>query len=117
MKKTELKKLAEMTITDNEINETVKNYVCNKLTKSELKIYLYYLKRELEKNKLYVQISDLPDKKTEKEITEIFKNKKIVYELNPELGAGLQIREKDDVINLNIKNIIEKTIKNLKENI
>lgn len=114
MNKNILKKLAQMSIIDNKINEYVKNFVLSKLSIKELKDYIFYLKKAVRGNDVYVTIPEDPQDGFKKSISGLFKNKNICYQKDISLGAGLKLEYNDNIINLNVKSLIENTISNIK---
>lgn len=115
MKKTDLKKLSELTISETgEIDENSGNYILAKLTKKELKLYLNYLKKELEGRRASVRMPELPDKSTENAVSAVFRNRKVYFSEDKTMGAGMQIQLDDNLININVKNLIERAIDKMK---
>ncbi len=112
MNKYNIKKIAENSIVNGKLNSNAKNFVLKKFKKKDLNIYLFYLKKYINKNNVYVTISDNSDEKSHGKIAKIFKGKNIYFKVDKSLGAGFRIEYEDFVIEENIKNLINKSISN-----
>ncbi len=117
MKKNLIKKLAEFSFRNGSVDKKITNFALLKLSKSDLKTYLFYYKKELGKNAVLVKTSDRVDKITEQKLKEIFKNKQINYIIDESLGAGMYIKSDNDVIDASIKGLIEQAIMSVKKEI
>lgn len=115
MNKFIIKKLSSMTIEAGNINEDIKNFVFSKFSRADLKKYLLYLKEEIKTKQVNVKYAGDIDISTRQSLSELFTGKEIIYEPADSFGAGLQIAYDDNIVSLNLKNMIERTIKKLKE--
>ena len=117
MKTKAIKKLAEMSISDGSINQEVLLDIATRLKKSELRVFLFYLKMLINRNTVNIKLPDGPDYETEKTFSRIFGGMNIKYVKDTGIGAGLQVECGDNLISLNIRNLIARAIVRMKENI
>jgi|GEM_PF-3511692 len=119
MNDSDLKELARLSVSEGSVSPDVQRYVLEKLSHSELKSYLLHLKREIKNSKVFIRTAGKPDKETLEGINKIFEGKKV--ELNfsqmPKLGGGIQIEYKDNLVELSLKALVEKSLKNLRESV
>jgi len=114
MNNEDIKKLAELSFANGKVNESVKNFVLNNLSIRELRTYVFHLKNQFKKNKVYVTISNEPTKSTVGKISEIFEDKEIEFKVDPSLGGGIRIENDDNIINVNFKSLITQAVEKLK---
>jgi hypothetical protein len=112
----DLKNLAETTVTDGEVNPEIARFVIKKLSSRELKSYLFYLKQALRNSRVNVAYAGALDDASRKKIDARFAGKQITYSQAGELGGGVEIEFEDNVMKMNIKNMIERTVERLKGN-
>jgi len=105
-----LKQLAGMSISDGQVNESVSAYVLTKLAKSDMKRYLMYLRNVIRDGRVLVSTPVVPDAGDKERLAALFAGKDIRFAADPALGAGLQIEYGDNVLNMNIRTMIEQTI-------
>jgi len=102
-----IKKLAENSIKDGIVEKKIANFVLSKLSKKELKIYLFYLKKFLSEKKVTVltahELSDLQMK----QIKNLFPGKQILFLVERGLGAGIKIKKADIILDFSAKGLIE----------
>jgi hypothetical protein len=115
MKKNDLKKLASITIENGIVNEKVQKFVLEKLSRNDLKQYLFFLRNELASRKVTVKSPTEPGTAAKSVISGIFEGKSIQYETSGEIGAGIQIEFSDNILHYHIKNLIERTVNSVKE--
>jgi F0F1-type ATP synthase delta subunit len=112
-----LKQLAALSISDGRIDEKVSVYVLSRLSKSEMKRYLLYLRNVIRDRRVRVRTPGTLDAETRTQIAAGFAGRDIGFEQDPSLGAGLQVEYGDTIVNANIRTMIETTINRLKENL
>ena len=117
MNNTQLKQLAEMTVQDGQVNRTVAEFVMTKLNRTQLKTYVMYLKNELIKDKVNVKTSEMIDQETEKQFQSLFAEKELQFETDEALGAGIYVKAGDTIIDLTMKNYINQTVNQLKDEV
>ena|SRR3990172_4700585 len=112
-----VKKLAQITIKNGKVSGKISDFIMKKLSKSDLKTYLFYFKNYARKNHVYITIASDQDKFAVNNISKFFKNKNISYRINPAIVAGFNIEFEDNEINLDIKNLVDQTVVATKNNL
>lgn len=107
MKNTHLKEFAKH-IVENGISATEAKKILSLLSIQDLKIFERFLRQELEKQTVYITVSEELDQKTNSELTHLFKNKRIVKNVDSKIGGGINARVYDMIYDLSIKNSIER---------
>jgi len=113
MKTNYLKELAYQTVVNGMIEKNVEKFVLDKLSKSELKEYLLHLKRSLAKETLIVISATEIDATTKKLLMRQFGKKYVDSQINPKVGAGLVIKNNDDIIDLSLMGEIQRFIRTI----
>lgn len=114
MKKTILKKLAQMSIEDQKVNQSVALYVTKKLSKSDLKTYLLYLKQEVKNSTVYISTEDTLSEDLKTKFTHMFQNKNLEYSVDDTLGGGIYVKNADNIIDASIKGSVKTIVSQLK---
>lgn len=114
MKKDLIKKLAKNSFVEDKIHPKIVKYVMQNLSKSDLREYVFFLKKELKSKIVYVKTSQNPTIEQKKEVENMYKNKKIIYEEDKTLGVSMIIKDDDKVIDASFKGLIDRTIDTLK---
>ena len=109
MKILEIKKLALSSYSNGKMNESKVLKVANLLKRSDLRAYLQVLRLIQKKNTVKIILAGKLDKSSRNNLNEIFKQKNIIIEEDPNLIAGLKIEDFDNVYEFNLKN----TFKNI----
>lgn len=119
MNKANLKKLAQLAVADKKIGPEVEGYVVQKLTRADLKSFLFYLRQETEALKVYVRTAEPIDKTSRYTLETSFKEKNLDfnYETLPSLGGGIQIEHKDSLIELSLRSLIKQCITKIRESL
>ena len=119
MNNSDLKKLAKLTVSDGETTAEVEKYVLEKLTRTELKAYLFYLKQEIKNRKVFVRTAGKPDKETIDKLKKLFEGRSVDmnFEQLQSLGAGIQIEYKDNLVELSLRNLISRSLENIRESL
>lgn len=109
-----IKKLSSATFNDNgSVNSKIANYALGKLKKNDLKIYLRRIIKINAEKTVIVTTAENLKKEIKNKIENMFKNKKIDYEINPKLGGGIMIKDNDMIINYTINGIINTKMKQI----
>lgn len=106
----ELKKLAIASFTRGNIDSKKIIRIAPKLKRSELRKYIKYLKIQIAKDIVRVQVpnmGDYNDKELKKKFFKLFPNKKFVVEENPDLILGVRVIDNDKIYDFNLKNSFE----------
>lgn len=117
MNKNIIKKLAGMTISNGVVDSKISSIILSKLSNADLKSYLFYLKRFIKTNEVLITLENDQFKFIFNYLPEVFKNKNIKYKFDPEIGAGFKIEFEDNIISMDVKNLIEQSIINIKNNL
>ncbi len=119
MNRVNLKKLAMLTVSDKETGEKVEQYVLKKLTRPELRTYLFYLRQEIANRKVYIRTASAPDNDVKQSLKNLFAGKDvdINFETVESLGAGLQIEYKDSLLELSLRKLINQSYSQIKESL
>lgn len=107
-----LKNIAQYLVETGKVNETVEEYILKKLSRDELKNFLFYLKEALRKSRVTVISADKLDQDTKKKIETLYK-KSGHYLTDESLSAGVIIKDGDDVYDASFKNMLNETINKL----
>jgi len=117
MKDAVLRELAAITLSGGERAPAAEQLALEKLSKRDLKRYLLFLRNEITKRFVTVRSAVEPGDEMKKAIGGVFEGKEILYETRPELGAGLELEHGDNIERINVKNIIERAIRGIKDNL
>ena len=116
MKIREIKKLAEQSFTNGDLDVKIIKRTIALLGKKQLKVYIKFLKK-LENERLvwvFTPVDKVEDKITGR-IKSMFPNKKIEYVTDPSLIAGLRVVDNDMVYEFNLKDSLDNLITHLKQ--
>lgn len=108
MTKKQIKRLALASYTKEQLDAKKVKRVAKILSRQDLKEYIKIL-RELEKSKqVTVFVPRLyKSKEIEKKISDSFPGKKIIFQQDPSLMAGLRVENNDLVYELSLNNTLE----------
>lgn len=114
MKKNILRTLAKRIVQEEEIDDESNRYIVTRFNKKQLKQLLFFLKKYVREHVVTVRTSQPIDTYTSKRIANLFSGKKVMFQNDPSLGAGLLIYDNDDEIQLSIKGYIEKMVESVR---
>lgn len=114
MKIHDIKKLAKHTIVDGAVNKAVAQYVTSNLTRSDIKNYVFYLKKEIQQRTVYITSAEELQESQKKKFAEMFVHKDAVFTTDKNLGAGIVIKTNDTIMDASLKGLIDTTINELK---
>lgn len=112
----ELKELAKLIVGNDKISTKVGEYVLNNISRKELKDLLFYLKSEAKKRKVVIKTAESADEELRAKLSKTFEGKIVEFTEDEGLGGGIVIEDGDDTIDFSVKNLIKKTIDELKSN-
>lgn len=115
MKKSDIKKLAQVSFDKGIVNKNVVDYVMDKLSKADLKLFLFFLTQEIDKNTVSVVSSHELTTQDKKRLENIFEKEVFNYKTDISLGAGIVIKSEDTIIDASIKGAVNQTINQLKQ--
>lgn len=112
----DLKKIARVTVMNNNIDSKVKEFVLTKLTRSELREYLMHLKNLTQRNTVTVVGHDITyDLKVR--ISNIYRGKHIIFVRDTGISEGIKIIDNDTETDFTLENYIDNTVEELKKTI
>lgn len=100
-------KLAEISYSENKLDETRVNRIIKHLSKNELREYLKALKRLEKKHYVIIEFAYELSEQDKNKFEKLYPDKKIIFAKNSELLLGIRITEDDKVYNLNMKRALE----------
>jgi len=109
-----LKKLAQSIVDSGSVDLAVKKFILNKLNRSELKTFLFYLSILMRKNSVTVISADTFSADHKNRIHSLYKPKNADFQVDDKIIAGLIIKNNDDVYDASFKNMVDLTINKLK---
>jgi len=110
-----IKKLAIEAAKSDKIPADIGEFVLNYLGKQELKVFLRFYKNELDKKRIYVSSPSALSSASMTSLKNIYKQKDIIVDIDPTLGAGLKIQQNDTIVDFTFKKYINETIDELKD--
>lgn len=105
-----IKKLADASYSKNWLDQNKVNKIVKKLTKSDLKQYIKELKALENKKRVYVYMAKLADTKLQNQIKKFFIGKKVLFQEDKNLIAGIKIVNNDIVFEQNLRNNLNNMI-------
>lgn len=109
-----LRDFARQVATDGITKENAKK-VISLLSIRDLQIFKRLLSQELEKKTVYITVSEELDNYTDKKLEDLFKNKRIVRNVDSKIGGGINARVYDMIYDLSVKSSIEKIVAEAQE--
>jgi hypothetical protein len=106
MDKRFIKELAGASYDKNGLDAAKVEKIASHLSKKELKEYVKQLRIQQKLLTIYVEVPQL-DSAYEKQLQEVFPDKKIEITVNPDLLLGMRIQNNDDIFELSLKNTLE----------
>lgn len=113
MKKDKLKELAKSIAQEKSISREVEKFLLS-LSRANLKFFARQYREELKRNSTYITSASQLNADSVKELEGIFKNKRLIADIDESLGAGIRIEDNDNIIDFTFKKYINDTIDMLK---
>lgn len=110
MKKSLLRLLAKETAQQKELSNQASQYLAQKLTRGDLRTYLFFLKKYIHENEVNVKTSIPASNQTMSQLKKLFPNKNVTFGTDSSLGGGIYIEDGDNLIYMNIKSAMESII-------
>jgi hypothetical protein len=111
MNKLLVKELAVKTAADGDVPSGVQEFVLSRMTRRELKQFLFHLKNEVRRQRVVVRAPSHPGDAVLKQLAALFPARTMHFEADASVGAGLQVEYGDNLVNYNIKSIIVQALK------
>lgn len=99
--------LAKIVSKADQTDERVKRFLVAKLTRGELKLFLKYLEKEINKDRIIISVADGLTNDIKNKLKEIFKDKTLIFHEDKILGAGIKVKVQDDLIDMSVKGLID----------
>lgn len=116
MTKKQIQDLVEESYEDKYLNEQKVEEISNSLNRKNLKEYIKALKTRERKQTVIVTMPKSPTIQEEEKLESVFSDKKIVYQIDPSLIAGIRVVNGDEwVYDLNVKNSLNHILEEIKE--
>lgn len=106
MKRKLLQKLVEKSYEGATLDAKTVLQIADRLSRKELKQYLSALKRYELRQRVVVTLAHTPTVNIEKVFTELYPDKKITYQFDSSLGAGMRIQASDKEFELSLQQIL-----------
>lgn len=113
MKKKLLKQLINLSYEKLILNEEKAELISRYLSRKELKEYLKELKKWENETSVIISLPRMPEIEEQKIFLNLFPDKKIVYNIDPSLLVGVEIKNNDLIYNFNLKNTLENLVKHI----
>lgn len=107
MKKKQLKKLVEYSYNKENLNETNTQAIANLLSRKDLKQYINALKAHENKSTVTISIPSEPSAEIISLFKKTYKNKQVLFDIDPSLLLGVRIVENDMVYNGSLQKRLE----------
>ena len=103
-----VRKLVELSFANGKINDTVAKYVLKNLSKKELKEYIKILKHKIEANRVMVSSASSLSASEKTEMGKLFSDYSVEFKEDTQIGGGMKVAIGDTIIDLSVKNYINK---------
>lgn len=118
MTKEQIKKLAYSLAESEEISETVYKWLVSNLSKSDMKLFIRYIKNALRETTVVAQYSGALSETSKNIFGKMFPDKKIIFlRKDEEIGAGIKINFGDYILDYTVSRMVEKIMKDIRENL
>ncbi len=106
-----IKKMANLSYTNNLLDGKKVDKIVKQLSQKDLKMYIKSLKNIENKNTVTIVVPNLLKNSTLlNEVKKLFANKKIILKEDRSLIAGLQLIDNDTIYDFNLKNNIKQMV-------
>ena|SRR5579859_8075027 len=117
MFKKDIKKLAQVSYTNDNFDEEKVEKISNLLRKKDLKEYIRALKLIEKQKEIIVALPDIKSyNKSDNFFEKLFIKKRIIYQDEPSLFLGLRITDNDMVYDINLKSRLEEAARTIEQN-
>ncbi len=116
MDTTKLREFAKQVVSNGITKEKAKK-VISLLSIRDLQIFKKLLAQELEKQTVHITTSEDLNRDTNKKLEDIFKNKRIIRNVDSKIGGGINARVYDMIYDLSVRSSIERVVAKAQEEI
>lgn len=113
MKSNDIRKLAKLSISGNNINQDAADYAINYLTRKNMSAYLNFLKLYSEKRTVKVISENSLPEALKRQIRNLFEEKNVIFS-QEKIGDGIRIQISDTIIDFTLPGLIDMIIGKLK---
>jgi F0F1-type ATP synthase delta subunit len=116
MKKFQIKKLAESIIKYDYLSNECFDWICNNFSKKDMRIFVCFLSKFINFYTVFVSFAGELNNVDIKEIKNIFKNKKIIFNRDDEhIISGICFKYNDFILDCSISYVVKNILKNIKK--
>jgi hypothetical protein len=108
IRRTLMKSLVSASFGPGGIDAKVADYVLTRVTRSQLKRFLFFLRREIERRTVYVRATQPIVEPTLRRLKSMYPGKEIVCGVDVALGGGIRIEFDSDVFDATIGGFLER---------
>ena len=113
MKKNVIKKLAEVSFKNDEVDQDKVKKIANLLKREDLKLYIKNLKIINDKRSVQVTIpGDEGFIEIKRYFTKLYPNKRVVFNIDPTLLTGVKVVDYDNIYELSLRGFLEGATRN-----
>lgn len=115
MNKSDIDKLAHMTLESEEVSESLVTFVANKLSNVDLAIYISSVRKMLQSKTITVESATILSQTEQERIESLYKNRFFKYTVNSKIGGGLVLYDNDTITNASITGQLQSVIAQLEK--
>src|SRR5438445_1957155 len=116
MTKRDIKKLAQASYIDEELDEKTVFTISEKLNRKNIKEYINALKRIEKQKEVIIALPDIKSyNKNDKFFATLFEKKNITYQEDQSLILGVKITDNDMIYDMTLKSILDENIKRIEQ--
>lgn len=105
MTKKQIKELVIHSYKNGKLDPKIVETIADRLTRHELKQYIYFLKQEESKKEIHVTSADALSRRNKEIIEKQFPDKTVTYAVDPSMISGIKIVEDDLEYEINLNRI------------
>ena len=110
-----LKELARDIVVQRDIDAAAARTIIDKLTRPDLKQLLLYVRLEIRRRRVMVTAADNIETSLRGQIERMFPGTEISFARDPSLGGGIRVEHGDDIIDVSVKGLLQRTYQTIKE--
>lgn len=111
-----LESIVKASYKNGQLDKETVEFIANKLTRNDLKLYIKLLDQEENKKQVFVTASTELDKASKEKIQHLFPNKNVVYSVDPSMITGIKVVENDVEFEINLNRRFHDIIQFLSKN-
>ena len=107
MNKKFIDKLVAVSVKNNELQKDKIDYIANKLSRQNLKLFITALRKWIKEHTVYIEYAIEPSNDLKKEFEDVYRGKRVVFLHNSNLMVGIRVTENDTIYEMNLHNTLE----------